>query len=56
MGIYSVKISIGDIEKKYGGVAYLGSRPTFGGKEVFLEINLFGIKKNLYNKNLRVYF
>ena len=56
MGIYSVKISIGDIEKKYGGVAYLGYRPTFDGKEIFLEINIFGIKKNLYKKKLRVYF
>ena len=37
-------------------VAYLGSRPTFGGKEIFLEINIFGIKKNLYKKRLRVYF
>ena len=44
------------IRKTYNGVAYLGSRPTFGGKKIFLEINLFGIKKNLYKKRLRVYF
>ena len=56
MGIYSVKISIDSKEKKYGGVAYLGYRPTFGGKEIFLETNIFGIKKNLYKKKLRVYF
>ena len=56
MGIYSVKVSIGSIEKKYGGVAYLGYRPSFGGKEIFLETNIFGIKKNLYKKKLRVYF
>ena len=43
-------------KKKYGGVAYLGSRPTFGGKEIFLETNIFGIRKNLYKKTLRVYF
>ena len=29
---------------------------TFGGKEIILEVNIFGIKKNLYNKKLRVYF
>ena len=40
----------------FKGVAYLGSRPTFGGKQIFLEINIFGIKKNLYKKRLRVYF
>ena len=43
-------------KKKYGGVAYLGTRPTFGGKKIFLEINIFGIKKSLYKKKLRVYF
>ena len=55
-GIYAVKVLIGDKKYIYGGVAYLGSRPTFGGKEIFLEINIFGIKKNLYKKRLRVYF
>ena len=55
-GIYSVKVSIGDKKKKYGGVAYLGPRPTFGGKEIFLETNIFGVKKSLYKKKLRVYF
>ncbi len=55
-GIYSVKIIIGETKKIYGGVAYLGSRPTFGGKKIFLETNIFGIKKNLYKKNLRVFF
>jgi len=56
IGIYVVKVLIENNNKTYSGVAYLGSRPTFGGKEVFLEINLFGIKKNLYKKKLRVYF
>ena len=56
IGIYAVKISVGNKNKKYDGVAYLGSRPTFGGKEIFLEINIFGLKKSLYKKKLRVYF
>ena len=43
-------------KKIYGGVSYLGSRPTFGGKKIFLETNLFGIKRNLYKKKLKVYF
>ena len=38
------------------GIANLGYRPTFGGKHIFLEINIFGINKNLYKKNLKVYF
>ena len=55
-GIYAVKISIGDNMKKYNGVAYLGSRPTFLGKKIFLETNIFNINKNLYKKKLRIYF
>jgi len=55
-GIYTTKILIGNKKKIYGGVAYLGSRPTFNGKHVFLEVNIFGIKKNLYKKKLKVYF
>ena len=55
-GIYAVKIMIGNKKYIYNGVAYLGSRPTFKGKEIFLEINIFNFKKNLYKKKLRVYF
>ena len=55
-GIYSVKLSIDRKKRLHSGVAYIGSRPTFQGKEVFLEIYIFGINKNLYKKKLRVYF
>ena len=55
-GIYAVKVFIGSNKKIYNGVAYLGSRPTFGGRKVLLEINMFGIKKNLYKKKLTIYF
>ncbi len=55
-GIYAVKIMIDNKKNIYSGVAYLGSRPTFKGKEIFLEINIFNFKKNLYKKKLRVYF
>ncbi len=56
IGIYSVKVLIGNNRKIMNGVAYLGYRPTFGGKKIMLEVNIFGIKKNLYRKKLRVYF
>ena len=55
-GIYAVKVLVGNKKYIYGGVAYLGASPTFGGKEIFLETYIFGIKKNLYKKKLRVYF
>ena len=56
IGIYAVKVVIENEKYIYHGVAYLGSRPTFKGKEIFLEINIFGIKKNLYRKRLRIFF
>ena len=56
IGIYAVKVAIGNKKKKYDGVAYLGSRPTFDGKKIYLEINIFGIKKNLYKKKIKIYF
>jgi len=56
LGIYAVKVKILNEKNILKGVAYLGSRPTFSGKQIFLEINIFGIKKNLYKKSLRVYF
>ena len=55
-GIYAVKVLIGKNKLFYEGISYLGTRPTFGGKEIFLETNIFGIKKNLYKKRLTVYF
>ena len=55
-GIYAVKVGMEKKNKILGGVAYLGSRPTFGGKNIFLEINIFGTKENLYKKRLTIYF
>ena len=56
IGIYAVRVLIGHKKNIYRGVAYLGSRPTFGGKAIFLEVNIFGVKKNLYKKRLKIYF
>ena len=43
-------------KKVFNGVAYLGYRPTFKGKKLLLEVNLFRFNGNLYRKNLNVYF
>ena len=55
-GIYAVKVSLENKNRISKGVAYFGSRPTFNGKEIFLEINIFAFKGNLYKKKLKVYF
>ena len=57
-GIYAVKVSLNNSNEKklYNGVAYLGSRPTFNGKKVILETNIFNLNKKLYGKKIKVYF
>ena len=55
-GIYAVKILVENKKKFLKGIAYLGTRPTFEGKEILLEINIFNFKENLYKKKLKVYF
>ena len=53
-GVYAVNVKINNISKK--GIANVGYRPTFNGKKLLLEVNIFGIKKNLYNKTINVIF
>ena len=55
-GVYSIKVTIDDSKKILNGIAYLGYRPTFGGKKLLLEVNLFCFNGNLYRKTLNVYF
>ena len=55
-GVYSVKAVIGNSKKILNGIAYLGYRPTFEGKKLLLEVNLFGFNGNLYKKTLNIYF
>lgn len=53
-GVYAVNVKIGKVLKR--GIANVGYRPTFNGKKLLLEVNVFGIKKNLYNKVINVIF
>ena len=54
LGVYAVKVSGLKFTKK--GIANIGFRPTFNGKNLLLETNIFGINKNLYNKEISVSF
>ena len=53
-GVYAVNVKINKTLKK--GIANIGYRPTFNGKKLLLEVNIFRFKKNLYNKNINVVF
>jgi len=54
LGVYAVNIESKNFRKR--GIANLGYRPTFNGKTLLLEVNIFGIKANLYNKTLKISF
>ena len=54
LGVYSVKIRMSNLNKD--GIANVGYRPTFNGKSLLLETNIFGFNKNLYNKVINVSF
>ena len=54
LGVYAVKITSKNFNKN--GIANVGYRPTFYGKNLLLETNIFGINKNLYNKVISINF
>jgi len=54
LGVYSVLVKNNSFTKK--GIANIGYRPTFNGQNLLLEVNIFGIDKNLYNKEISIYF
>ena len=53
-GVYAVKIILNN--KNYVGVANFGRRPTFGGKKVLLEVNIFDFNNEIYGKELTIEF
>ena len=54
LGVYAVKVKSKNFYKN--GIANVGYRPTFNGKNLLLETNIFGINKNLYNKVISINF
>ena len=54
VGVYSVIAKTRQFIKK--GIANIGYRPTFNGLNLLLEVNIFGINKNLYNKEITIDF
>tara|TARA_Y100000816_G_C26044760_1_gene547449 strand:- start:162 stop:1070 length:909 start_codon:yes stop_codon:yes gene_type:complete len=54
LGVYAVSVEYKTFKRR--GIANIGYRPTFNGKKLLLEVNIFGIKKNLYKKDINVNF
>ena len=54
LGVYYVIVKTNYFKKR--GIANIGYRPTFNGQNLLLEVNIFGINKNLYNKEININF
>jgi riboflavin kinase/FMN adenylyltransferase len=53
-GVYAVQVHRGG--RLYGGIAYIGSSPTFEGERLQVEVHLFEYNENLYHDRIRVAF
>ncbi len=52
-GVYSSVVIINKKIKKKG-IVNIGYKPTFGKNKLLLEVHIFGLKKNLYDKSIKV--
>ncbi len=54
-GVYAVEALLGD-GSRHPAMMNIGNRPTFGGRETTLEVNIFGYSGNLYGQEISVAF
>ena len=53
VGVYASKIILNkNIKRK--GIVNIGYKPTFGKNKLLLEAHIFGLKKNLYDKSIKI--
>lgn len=53
-GIYAVKV--GHAHSTYGGMLYIGYRPTVQGTHRNIEVNIFDFHDNIYGESLTIHF
>lgn len=55
-GVYAVEVGNLYASPRYRGMMNIGTRPTYGGKELTLEVNIFGLNEDIYGKYIKVTF
>ena len=57
-GVYAIKGKVlADPQKRWiSGIANIGSRPTFSGNKILLEVHFFNFSKDLYSQLLSIQF
>ncbi len=53
-GIYAVRVT--HEKTGYGGMLYIGTRPTVDGSKRSIEVNIFNFEKEIYGESLQVSF
>jgi len=53
-GIYATLVEVGDA--RYGGMLYIGNRPTVDGTSTSIEVNIFDFDREIYGENIKVDF
>jgi riboflavin kinase / FMN adenylyltransferase len=53
-GIYAVKVV--HEKSEYGGMLYIGTRPTVDGSKRSIEVNIFNFDKEIYGESIQVSF
>ncbi len=53
-GVYAVKIDIAD--KQFKGMACIGTRPTYGGGDMSIEVNIFDFTQEIYDEKIKITF
>ena len=53
-GIYAVKVKYANQE--FGGMLYIGNRPTINGTKRNIEVNIFNFEREIYGEDLSVNF
>ena len=53
-GIYAVEVIVQN--KRFGGMLYIGNRPTLAGKNKTIEVNIFDFDQDIYGRQITVTF
>ena len=55
-GVFKTRADILSHRKIYDSITYIGTSPTFSGKEKKIETHILDFDLNIYNEAVRIYF
>ena len=56
VGVYAVRVLIDGEPAAHRAIMNIGTRPTFGGSGMSMEVNIFGFEGDIYGRTMRVEF